>query len=373
MPRPNKVGNIRIIDVNPFFYPYKGGIENRMHQTSTLLAAKGHEVIVLTGRLPDTPEEEVTPEGYRIIRLKSKLLNIYNPPYIRSYGILDTLNSLDGDIVNYNYRWAPSYNKALDAYKGVKIHTVHNTWHEGTGIAKAASAVNDELFWKKMLRFDRIVTVNNGIREDLVARGAPADKVFTIPTCGHVKPYVMRDEGDFILSLGRMVKVKGLKYLIEAMKDVECKLLICGKGPEEKHIRNQIRRLHLEDKVEILGYVSEERKEELMGTCKMLVMPSLYEAFGMVAVEVMAQRRPVIATNVNGLPETVGEGGILVNPADPKALADAINSLLSNDALRLDIGMKARLQAEYYDWSNHIDGYEQFLIDTVEQGQERKG
>jgi len=366
-----KVMAIRIVDVNPFFYPYKGGIENRMHQTSTLLAQKGHEVIVLTGRLPDTPEEEVTPEGYRIIRLKSKLINVYNPPYIRSYGILDALESLDADIVNYNYRWAPSYNNALDRYKGVKIHTVHNTWHEGSGLMGMASAVNDNSFWKKMLRFDRIVTVSDDIRNDLIRRGAPAEKLFMIPTCGHVKPYVQRDEGDFILSLGRLVKVKGLTYLLDAMKDVDCKLYICGKGPEEKHLANQIRRQHLEDKVEMLGYVSEERKEELMGTCKMLVMPSLYEAFGMVAVELMAQKRPIIATNVNGLPETVGNGGLLVNPRDPKGLADAINRLLDDDGLRKDIGEKARKQAEYYDWSNHIDGYERFLQDTIDTFQNR--
>ena len=360
------MSTIRIVDVSPFFYPYKGGIENRMHQTSALLAEKGHEVIVLTGRLPDTAEEETAPEGYRIIRLKSEFINVYNPPYIRSHGVLEALNDLDADIVNYNYRWAPSYNKALDAYKGVKIHTVHNTWHEGTGLMGVASAINDDLFWKKMMRYDRIVAVSEDIRQDLIRRGAPPEKMFMIPTCGHVGPYVPMEEGDFILSIGRLVKVKGLEYLIEAMKHVDCKLLICGKGPEEKNIRRRVQRAGVSDKVEFLGYVSEERKQELMGTCKMVVMPSLFEAFGMVAVEVMAHGRPLVCTNVNGLPETVGEGGLLVDPKDPAGLADAINRLLSDNGLRAEMGKKARKQAEYYDWSNHIDGYERFLMETVE-------
>ena len=338
-----------------------------MHRTATLLSQRGHEVIILTGRLPDTPEEEKTPEGYRIIRLKSDFINIYNPPYIRSHGVLETLNSLDADIVNYNYRWAPSYNKALDRYRGKKIHTVHNTWHEGSGLAGTVSAINDDLFWKKMLRYDRIVTVSDSIRDDLIERGAPVDKLYTIPTCGDVKDYVPMEEEDFILSIGRLVKVKGLKYLVEAMKDVDCKLLICGKGPEEKNLRKQVSRLNLEDRVEILGYISEEKKAELIGKCKMVVMPSLYEAFGMVAVEVMSQKKPVISTNVNGLPETVGDGGLLVDPKDPKALSDAINRLLDDDGFRRELGIKARRQAEYYDWSNHIDGYERFLLDTIEQ------
>ena len=358
---------IRFIDINPFFYPYKGGIENRMHQTATLLSQRGHDVTILTGRLPDTPEEERTPEGYRVIRLKSDFYNIYNPPYIRSHGVLETLNSLDADVVNYNYRWAPSYNNALDKYKGKKIHTVHNTWHEGSGLTGAVSALNDDLFWKKMLRYDRIVTVSDDIRNDLIRRGAPQEKLYTIPTCGEVKDCVPMEEEDFILSIGRLVKVKGLKYLVEAMKDVDYKLIICGKGPEEKRLKKQISKLGLDDRIEMLGYVSEERKTELIGKCKMVVMPSLYEAFGMVAVEVMAQRKPVICTNVNGLPETVGEGGILVEPKDPKALSDAINMLLEDDGQRKELGVKARMQAEYYDWSNHIDSYERFLLDTIEQ------
>ena len=359
---------MRFVDINPFFYPYKGGIENRMHQTAKLLTEKGHEVIILTGRLPDTEQEETTPDGYRIVRLRSKLLDIYNPPYIKSYDILETLDSLDADIVNYNYRWAPSYNKALDRYKGVKVHTVHNTWKEGNGIAGIASAFNDTFFWNKMLRYDRIVCVSENIRQDLIRRGAPADRLTMIPTCGHVDPYVpMEEEGDFILSLGRLVKVKGITYLVEAMKDVDCKLVICGTGPEEKNIRRCIQRCGVQDKVEMLGYVTEEKKRELMGTCKMLVMPSLFEAFGMVAVEIMAQKKPIVCTNVNGLPETVGEGGIKVDPKDPKALSDAINMLLADEKLRKEIGEKARKQAEYYDWSNHIDEYERFLLGTIEE------
>ncbi|MBQ7405495.1 MAG: glycosyltransferase, partial [Candidatus Methanomethylophilaceae archaeon] len=104
---------MRFVDVNPYFYPFKGGIENRMHDTARLLTERGHEVIILTGRLPDTESEEITPEGYRIVRLESRLIDIYNPPFISSKGVLETLQSLDADVVNYNYRWAPSYNKDL--------------------------------------------------------------------------------------------------------------------------------------------------------------------------------------------------------------------------------------------------------------------
>ena len=79
---------MRIVDVNPFFHPYDGGIEKRMYDLAKLLSARGHDVTVVTGRLSnDDPEEEVL-DGFRVIRLKSKLIRIYNPPYISSEGVL---------------------------------------------------------------------------------------------------------------------------------------------------------------------------------------------------------------------------------------------------------------------------------------------
>ena len=124
---------MRFVDVNPFFYPFKGGIEHRMHDTARLLVQRGHDVTILTGRLPGTEEEEIAKEGYRIIRLESRLINVYNPPMISSRGVLEALESLNADVVNYNYRWAPSYNKDLARYEGKKVFTYHNTWGEGMG------------------------------------------------------------------------------------------------------------------------------------------------------------------------------------------------------------------------------------------------
>ena len=353
---------MRFVDVNPYFYPFKGGIENRMHDTARLLAERGHDVTILTGRLPDTPEEERTPEGYRIIRLKSKLLNIYNPPYISSEGVLEALNGLDADAVNYNYRWAPSYNKDLARYDGYKVFTYHNMWGEGAGIQARFSEINDNSFRKTLMTFDHIVCVSDYVRNDLIRRGIPADMTTTIPTGFTCKPLEPMEEGDFILSLGRQVKTKGLKYMVEAMKDVDCKLIVCGKGPESKNLEKQVKRLGLEDRVELRGYVSEEEKSRLMGSCRFFGMPSLFESFGLAAVELMSHGRPLVCTNVNGLPETVGDGAITVDPADPKALADAMNRLLKDEGLRKDLGLKARARAEYYSWDRFMDTYESILL-----------
>lgn len=357
---------MKFVDVNPYFYPLKGGIENRMHDTARLLAERGHEVTILTGQLPGTPEEEITEHGYRIVRLKSRLINVYNPPYISSKGVLEALESLDADVVNYNYRWAPSYNGDLRKYDGNKVFTYHNMWGEGTGIQARLSEVNDERFRKTLMTFDKIVCVSNYVRNDLVRRGVPSGMTCVVPTGFECGPLEDSEEGDFALSLGRMVATKGLKYMVEAMRDVDCKLIVCGKGPEEKRIRKQVSELGLEDRVELRGYVSEEEKARLMGSCRFFVMPSLFESFGLAAVELMSHGRPLICTNVNGLPETVGDGAVLVDPADPRALSDAMNMLLSDENLRRELGMRARAKAESFAWADIIDDYERILTDVAE-------
>lgn len=344
---------MNIIDVEPFFYPYMGGIERRIDDTSRLFTENGHKVTVLTGRLPGTEAEEEY-NGYRILRLDSRLFNLYNPPYISSEGVLEAIESIDPDIVNFNYRWAPSYSRDLRRYDGRKVFTYHNMWGEGIGIQAYLSAVNDGLFRKTLDTFDHIISVSDFVRDDLIRRGYSGKYITSVPTCLGGFPETGDGSGDFILSLGRLVRTKGLDYLIEAMVDVDFKLIICGKGPDEKRLRRLIDRFDVSDRVEMRGFVSDEERGRLMGACRFFVMPSLFESFGLAAVELMSHGRPIICTDVNGLPETVGDSAVVVAPRDPKALADAINLLLDDRPGCEVLAAKARSKAEGYDWKDHL-------------------
>jgi len=355
---------MRIVDVNPFFYPYMGGIEHRMHDTCKLLAERGHDVTILTGRLPDTEEEEER-DGYRIIRLRSRLINIYNPPFISSKNVLGTLNGLDADIVNYNYRWAPSYNKDLAKYEGKKVFTYHNMWGEGMGLTGRISEIQDNRFRKCLNTFDHVICVSDFVRNDLIRRGISEDMTTTVPSCLNSFPDIADGEEDFILSLGRLVKTKGLDHLIEAMREVDAKLIICGRGPESGRLEKLIRKRGLESRIEMKGYVSEEEKAHLMGSCKFFVMPSLFESFGLAAVELMSYGRPMICTDVNGLPDTVQGGGIIVPPKDPKALSDAMNGLLGDPDERMRLGKAARVQAEIFNWDDNISKIEEVYRNVI--------
>lgn len=348
---------MKILDVSPFFYPFMGGIERRIDDTCRIFAEKGHDVTVLTGKLPDTSSEEKH-NGYTIMRLDSKLYDIYNPPFISSKGVLEAIESIDPDIVNFNYRWAPSYSRDLRKYDGKKVFTYHNMWGEGIGIQAKISSVNDSLFKKTLNTFDHIICVSDFVKNDLIRRGYSPKYLTSVPTCLNSFPEVGSGNGDFILSLGRLVRTKGLDYLIEAMADVDCRLVICGKGPDEKHLKNLAVKYDVSDKIEFRGFVSDDEKNRLMSECKFFVMPSLFESFGLAAVELMSYGRPLVCTDVNGLPDTVGDGALLVKPKDPKGLADAMNKLLNNVELRQNLAINARKRAENYDWKYHMPSIE---------------
>lgn len=347
---------MRIVDVNPFFYPYRGGIERRMHDTAQLLAAQGHDVTVLTGQLSDDAPREERMDGFRIVRLPSRRIQLYNPPFISSSGIGEALAALDPDLVNFNYRWAPSYTRALRRYDGKKVFTYHNMWGEGIGWQHTFSEFNDNLFRGTLETFDHVIAVSGFVRDDLIRRGYSPRFVTAVPSClSPGTPLVPgAGDGDFALSLGRLVRTKGLDVLIAAMKSVTGKLVICGKGPDEGRLKKAIAAAGVGDRVELRGYVSEEEKQRLMASCRFFVMPSLHESLGLAAVELMAHGRPLVCSDADGLPETVGDCGAVVPKGDAAALAAAMNGLFADRARCEALAAAALRRAAFYDWKLHL-------------------
>lgn len=346
---------MRIVHVNPFYYPFLGGIEHRIHHISRYLSER-HEVLVLTSRLPNTtPEEEM--DGYLVRRLDSFFLNLYNPPYVHTSGLRKALRELEPDVVDFHYRWAGSYTRAVAGHRGPKVLTWHNAFGEGEGSLGALSKLNDVIFSRQAKAFDMIVCVSDFVMRDLASRGFPMCKLSSVPNGVETVPHEGREE-DFILFVGRLVKTKGLPYLIEAMRGVDSKLVVCGKGPERERLESLTKKLGLEGKIEFLGGVDEERKQMLLSRCKIFVFPSVWESYGIAAAEAMSHGKPVIATNVGGLPEVVGDCGLLVPPRDERSLRDSIRALLTDDDLRRGLGRRAQCLAETYTWRKAAEAME---------------
>ena len=147
--------------------------------------------------------------------------------------------------------------------------------------------------------------------------------------------------------VGRLSYYKGVEYLIEAMQWVNAKLLIVGDGELREKLEEKTISLGVNGKVKFLGKVSDEMLKYCYQICDIFVLPSVEpsEAFGLVQLEAMAYGKPVINTLLpTGVPfvSIDGKTGLTVEPRNSKALADAINKLLSDDELRKKFGIQAR-------------------------------
>jgi rhamnosyl/mannosyltransferase len=161
----------------------------------------------------------------------------------------------------------------------------------------------------------------------------------------------LRGAGPAILFIGRLVYYKGIEYLVEAMSHVNARLWIIGTGPLDEKLKRLAVELHLQDKIMFLGNVPESDIPAYYHACDVFVLPSVAnsEMFGIVQLEAMACRKPVVATT---LPTGVswvnqhGVTGLLVPPQNPQALADAMNKLLASGSLRTDMGEAGRTRVE---------------------------
>lgn len=161
-----------------------------------------------------------------------------------------------------------------------------------------------------------------------------------------------------IFSLGALIPRKGFQYLIEAMPRVlreydDALCFIGGIGPYEKELRRIVRKLELESKVKLPGFIPEDELSLWMSSCDVFVLPSLSESFGVVQIEAMACGKPVVATKNGGSEEIIvsEDYGLLCEPGNPDELAEKIVIALSRD---WDPGV-IRGYALSFSWENVVE------------------
>jgi glycosyltransferase involved in cell wall biosynthesis len=164
----------------------------------------------------------------------------------------------------------------------------------------------------------------------------------------------------YFLYLGGFDQRKNLSALLRAFallanKQRQARLVIAGKLPGQDSPlfpdpRRLVRELRVEKRVIFTGWMPEEDKPALLSEAVAFVFPSLYEGFGLPAAEALACGTPIIASDRSSLPEVVGEGGVLVEPTSVEALAEAMEMLLVDDALRSELRQRALAQAAKFSW-----------------------
>ena len=223
-------------------------------------------------------------------------------------------------------------------------------------------------------RADLILTDSEASRRDALrllrvpAQGVrtvylAADPAFRPPDAGAVEA-VRRKYGlteQYVLYLGGFDRRKNVVGLVRAFAQLprhlreRCQLAIAGRLPPRDTAfmpdpRPVAREMGVEENVIFLGWVPEEEKPSLYGGAVCLAFPSFYEGFGLPSLEAMACGTPVVASSAGSLPEIVGGGGLLVNPEDEVAVAEALARLLGDAKERRLLGERALEQASHFTW-----------------------
>jgi glycosyltransferase involved in cell wall biosynthesis len=219
--------------------------------------------------------------------------------------------------------------------------------------------VNKFAEWATRGWTDHFITVSQGLKEKLVAGGIPDGKITVIYNGIAIEEFSPSAEpgaGRAMLGYGpgvplvgivaRLHPVKGHQYFLEAAKIVleqhpEVRFVVAGDGPQRPVLEEMAGQLEITEQVFFTGFVSEVRP--LMADLDLLVISSLWEGFGLTAVEAMALGVPVVSTEAGGLPEVVlhGETGLLVPPANSAALAKAIIWMLEHPEAAKEMAKKA--------------------------------
>jgi glycosyltransferase involved in cell wall biosynthesis len=167
--------------------------------------------------------------------------------------------------------------------------------------------------------------------------------------------------GDFVLHVGTLQPRKNVQRLLTAFSEAlqlerverakTPSLVFVGKlGWNAEEIRGQIADLESQGLVKWLGYVERGDLPGLMNAARTVVMPSLYEGFGLPVVEAMACGTPVVCSNTSSLPEVAGDAALLVDPLDVRGITAALSRILWDDQLWLDLREKGLAQAAKFTW-----------------------
>jgi len=171
--------------------------------------------------------------------------------------------------------------------------------------------------------------------------------------------YQLHDE--FVLYAGNVKPHKNLERLIDAFHIVRnrgldhLKLVLIGDDISKyTALRRAVHRHQLHKYVRFLGYLPEETLAVMYRLAGVFVFPSLYEGFGLPPLEAMASGTPVVTSNVSSLPEVAGDAAVLVDPYDPKAIADGIYAVLTDETLRRGMVHKGIARAGMFSWEQSV-------------------
>ena len=339
-----------------------GGAERIVYQLSSDLKDEFDSVhVASTGGLWESELSAKEIQHHKILDIDSK-----NPLTVIKilYSIGQIIKNNEITIVHTHHRMAAFYIRLLKLFNSrlTHVYTAHNVFKDKLPLyrfaLKNAKSVAVGEAVNKNLKEDVVITDSRVIYNGVVLKETD-DQVDEIISYNGIK----------LGCIARLSEQKGLTYLLDAMSLLTIKgirLFIVGDGELRNELENKVKELDLQDSVTFLGY----RKDivECINSFDFCVLPSVFEGFGLVAIEAFMNSKTLVATDIPGLNEVVtNKNGILVPAKDPAALASAIDKLAMDATLRQELASQAKK-----DYENKFS-YPSFLENYRELYRELKG
>lgn len=368
---------LKILQTPVRFYPFVGGVENHVLYLSKELVKLGHEVKVVCANEHNKDIKEI--DGIKVSKLNY-------------YGKVANTNltlSLPFKLLKENFDimhthmptpWSADVSAIISK---IKRRPVVLTYHNDL-IKKGFSRIISELYNHTFLKFllsisDKvIITQPNYLNSSKYLKNFKK-KIFVIPNGVDTEVFkndrTNKKNGLFFLSvLDKHHEYKGLDYLIKSMQIVKkyypnLVLNIGGRGELVNTYKKLVKELSLEKNVKFVGYVSDIDLVKYYSSSQIFILPSIdfNEGFGIVALEALACKTPVIVTPIVGVSKEIKDDkcGLIVPPKDSKALADAIIKILKNRSLAKKMGENGRkLVEKKYSWDNVAKQIEKVYLEV---------
>jgi len=212
-----------------------------------------------------------------------------------------------------------------------------------------------------LLHSSKVISISRALAEETISLGIPAEKIELVYSGINTDVFHpgKKEKGKYLLFVGSLIERKGVQYLIPAFKQIikvhpGYRLVIIGEGSDKDKLLELTHKLGLSEQVQFLGNRPQSEVSDWMRQAAMFICPSLEEALGQVLLEGLASGVPIIASNVGGIPELITpEVGIVVQPADPDALADAMHHLLIDGQRMEEMGKMGRRKVmQHFTWNS---------------------
>ncbi|WP_455645978.1 glycosyltransferase family 4 protein [Methanosphaera sp.] len=359
---------MKVIQTPVRFYPFIGGVEQYVYYISKeLVKYDDCEVKVICANEPNSIDKE-TYNDINIQRLNyfGKVANTNI-----TLSLPTTLYKEDFDIIHTHVPtpWSSDWSNIFTRIKNKPLVVTYHNDIIGTGIANTIANIYNKTALKFLLnKADKIIITQDDYIQSPHLQNYK-DKITTIPNgvdTNLFKPTdTPRQENQifFLSVLDKFHKYKGLDYLLEALVNVKktipsVKLIVGGKGELMEYYQEKVKNLGLEDNVEFKGFLTDEEVIKHYAESELFILPSissLQEGFGIVVLEALSCKTPVISTDIVGVSDDVikTNSGIIVPPKDMNSLEEAIIQILTDKKLQKTMGENGRkLVQEKYEWKS---------------------